>query len=228
MISEKFECVFIHIPKTAGQSIEHFFLKLHGLSWKERSPLLLKYNPDPLKGPERLAHLKAKEYTSYGYLDNDRFNRYFKFTFVRNPWARLVSEFNYFHYQQKMSFEEFVTKGLPAKSDYSDEYRHITPQYDFLYGDSGDCLVDFIGRFENFQTDFDAICSKLGIENSRLPHVNSSSEKKSLKGLLRRCAGLKKPQKRYPYTEYYNEKTKRIIETIYYKDIEHFNYTFGS
>lgn len=227
MISEKYECIFIHIPKTAGQSIEHFFLNLHGLSWEERSPLLLRYNPDPLKGPERLAHLKAKEYTSFGYLDENRFNNYFKFAFVRNPWARLVSEFNYRVHHKKMSFEQFVTKGLPSKSDYSDAYRHIIPQYDFLYNDSGKCMVDFIGRFESLQNDFDEICSKLCIENSMLPHVNSSAEKISFKDSLRKNTLLNVAKKKQSYTEYYNEKTKKIVEDLYSNDIEKFNYKFG-
>lgn len=216
MISEKYKCIFIHIPKAAGQSVEHFFLNLHGLSWEERAPLLLKFNSDPQKGPERLAHLKTSEYLSCGHLDEGKFNNFFKFSFVRNPWARLVSEFNYRNHSKKMSFKEFVVKAMLFEGDYSDESRHITPQYDFLYDSSGKCLVDFIGKFEDLQKDFDVVCSKLDIKDSKLPHVNSSVKK----------IIIKRPS--HKYTEYYDDETKEIVEKFYAKDIKQFNYNFDN
>lgn len=132
MISERFRCVFVHIPKTAGQSVEHFFLKLHGLSWEERAALLLRYNRDPKLGPERLAHLKAGEYVECGHISSGDFLRYFKFSFVRNPWERLVSEYLYRGYCMEHTFREFVTCGLPPEDGYSDAHRHIIPQYNYL------------------------------------------------------------------------------------------------
>ena len=66
MITHQFKCVFVHIPKTAGQSVEHFFLNLHQLTWQEKERLLLVKNTDPNKGPERLAHMTAAEYVQCG------------------------------------------------------------------------------------------------------------------------------------------------------------------
>lgn len=228
MISEKYKCVFIHIPKAAGQSIENFFLNLHGLSWEQRAPLLLRFNPEPQKGPQRLAHLTMSEYLNYGYLDKHKFYNFFKFSFVRNPWARLVSEFNYREHHKKMSFKEFVIKGFPIKNNYSDVYRHIIPQYNFLYDDSGKCLVDFIGKFENLQKEFDVICSKLCIKDSKLPHINQSKQKSITKASAVTAPELKQLRKTQKYTEYYDDETKEIVERFYSKDIETFNYSFGS
>ncbi|WP_207063156.1 sulfotransferase family protein [Motiliproteus sp. SC1-56] len=227
MISEKYECVFVHIPKAAGQSIERFFLNLHGLSWKERAPLLLRYNPEPDLGPERLAHLKSSEYVSCGYLDEDQFNRYFKFTFVRNPWARLVSEFRYRDYDKQMSFRDFVLGGLPEECDYSDAYRHIAPQYDFVYDESGKLLVDFVGKFENLQDDFKVVCEALAIQGSTLPHANLSTRENSLKERVKKIIWRKKPSRRYHYTEYYDAETREVVENMYAKDIATFGYAFG-
>ena len=61
MISHRHQCVFVHVPKTAGISIEHVFLAQYGLTWDERAPLLLRFNPDPALGPERLGHLTATD-----------------------------------------------------------------------------------------------------------------------------------------------------------------------
>ena len=66
MISHRHRCVFVHIPKVAGQSIEHVFLGWNGLNWKGRAPLLLRPNEDPRKGPPRLAHLRAQDYVPDG------------------------------------------------------------------------------------------------------------------------------------------------------------------
>src|ERR1700746_1966012 len=63
----RFRCIFIHIPKTAGSSVVEV---LFG---------------------ERSRHIP---YFEYEQANPGKFRRYFKFSFVRNPWDRLV--FSYF------------------------------------------------------------------------------------------------------------------------------------
>jgi hypothetical protein len=223
VISKKYNCIFVHIPKVAGQSIEHFFLDLHGLSWDNRGELLLRYNDDPALGPERLAHLMASEYTRLGYLSQQDFSRYFKFAFVRNPWARLVSEYTYRNHQGSFTFKDFVKKHLPEKNLYTDTYRHIVPQYHYIYDDNGGCLVDFVGRFESLKSDFNRVCESLGLGECELPHVNVSKNKTGLKATVKR---LIKPMKRLHYTEYYDEELKDHVAHMYQLDIEAFGYQF--
>lgn len=210
MICPDLKCVFIHIPKVAGQSIERFFYSLLGV---KREMLLLGSNPDPKLGPEELSHLTASEYTSFGYMTSKEFNSYYKFSFVRNPWTRLVSEYIFNDYISKFDFKSFVFQNFP-KPDLSDAYRHVTPQYNFLYDSQGNLLVDFVGRFENLQVDFNIVCQKLGIAETTLPHLNSSKKNKALKEYK-------------PYFEYYDDETQEFIAEVYQKDIETFGYTFG-
>ena len=54
VISHEHRCVFVHIPKCAGQSIETVFLEDLGLDWSNRSILLLRPNECPDIGPPRL------------------------------------------------------------------------------------------------------------------------------------------------------------------------------
>lgn len=236
MISHPHKCIFVHIPKAAGQSVESVFVELNNLTWENRSGLLLKPNHNIKLGPPRLAHLKASEYTQCGHVPENIFQTYFKFSFVRNPWARLVSEYNYRRQHGDaiylQPFNEFVLNAFPTddKDDYinaKDYYRHVMPQWKFLYSNSGECLVDFIGRFESLQTDFDKVCNKLGIGAMNLPHKNRTlSGLPYYKAKLLSLIKADKPTKHY--SQYYNKEAREYVAQYYAKDIELFGYSFDS
>ena len=215
MLCKDLQCVFVHIPKVAGQSIEGFFSTLLGVN---REMLLLQDNRDPQLGPEQLSHLTAAEYVKFGHMTPEEFRSYYKFSFVRNPWKRLASEYIWRRYIDKFQFKDFVFKNFPNPDDYCDAYRHVLPQYDFLYDSQGNLLVDFVGKFENLQADFNLVCQKLGIEETKLPHRNSNKQNKILKGYK---------QEYKPYLEYYDEETKEFVAEIYKNDIKTFGYSFA-
>ena len=79
------------------------------------------------------------------------------------------------------------------------------PQMDWITDESGKVIVSFIGKFEQFSTDFDKICSYINISAS-LPHLKKSN--------------------RTHYKDYYNEESKKIIEIYFEKDINYFEYRF--
>lgn len=228
MISEKYQCIFVHIPKVAGQSIEQFFLDLHGLTWRRRDELLLKRNRNPRRGPERLAHLMASEYVACGHISPQDFERYYSFAFVRNPWDRLVSEYRYRCAFSPMSFREFVRSACPEPAPFSDAKRHILPQYDFVHNQQGELLVDFVGRFENLQDDFNTVCQALNLPKSTLPRVNTAAQPRSLIGRLKQLAGQGRgAEKKGHYTEYYDDELRQIVADRYARSIQAFGYSFG-
>ena len=210
MICRDHQCIFVHIPKAAGQSIEQFFLRLVRLSWQTRASLLLRFNPDPKLGPRRLAHLTASEYISCGHISEPEFNSFFKFSFVRNPWDRLVSEYEFRRRRLECDFKAFLFECFPAPGP-SDAYRHVLPQYRFLFDENGRQLVDFIGRFEKLRADFQVVLRKLGISEGAgdLPHRNRAHSRKT-------------------YQEYYDAEARKFVELLYARDIELFNYRFDS
>ncbi len=227
MISYYDKCLYIHIPKTAGQSIESVFLQRAGLSWEQRSSMLLKSNSNPQKGPPRLAHLTAREYLDYGYLTPKEFNKLFRFTFVRNPWDRLVSEYRY--KQHKYSFKDFLFKHFPEKNidDYRHHngiYRHVMPQYKFIYNDKGKCLVNFVGKFENIDEDFAIVSNMICQQRLSLPHKNKTSAK-GINSIFKRFTKTEK-NKIDHYRSFYDSESKEFVEMFYQQDIELFDYTF--
>jgi len=135
-----------------------------------------------------------------------KFNSIFTFTFIRNPWAREVSRFLHAKARQKKlrntTFEEY----LNSNKFNSNKFNSIKSPISFILHKK-EVVVDFIGRFENLQDDYNKICSMVGIPIHKLLHKNKSNHK--------------------PYVEYYNERTKKIVDIKNLKIIEMFNYRFG-
>jgi hypothetical protein len=227
MICRENNCLFVHIPKSAGQSIEQFFMDRLQLDWdQDREVLYLQNNSDPARGTEKLAHLSATEYVACGHLSQEEFSRLFKFSFVRNPWARILSEYRYRNYFQHRSFRDFVLNKLPEPG-WDDKYRHVMPQYDMLHDNNGKLLVDFVGRFESLQEDFDKVCEHLGIEESQLPHRNRSDKKsRDLKRKTRNWLFANGENQFRSLADFYDDETREAVAEYYRKDIEAFGYGF--
>lgn len=237
MLIHEFEVIFVHVPKTAGQSIEHAFLDLLGRSWETRHPYLLKLNDDPTIGPPRLAHLTAPEYRDLGHVTPAQFDSYFKFGFVRNPWARLASEYRFRRSRIGKSFRDWLLKGFPQPG-FDDLWRHVMPQSQYLFDDDGGEAVDFIGRFETLEQDFRTVSERLDIGLPALRRINSTSDLGALERVqrlgpirgLRSSVGEVLRKTLYPtparWQDYYDAETRAFVSDFYAEDIERFNYRF--
>ena len=131
----------------------------------------------------------------------------FKFVFVRNPWDRLVSIYFDKNRNNKIlkprnitTFEEFML--FLTKIDVSKCNPHYALQTTrFSISD-----MDFVGRFENFNEDFDFVCEKINIPKNNL-HRNKSEHES--------------------YESYYDSKTRSLVDKIYQRDIQILDYKFG-
>lgn len=192
---------FIHIPKTAGQSVSDLF------EFKSDN---CNYAGDH-NGCD-FSHCTIKNMQSQ--IDIYKF---FKFSFVRNPFDRLVSEFffrpkNGIFFKRlgmkKHSFDDFVNGIYEYKLSYdvnkSYDESHLYKQFDFIYIDNK-IHVDFLGKFENLKNDISTLKKKFNI-NKNIIHKNKSNH--------------------YHYSSYYSATTKFMAEKIYEKDLNTFNYDF--
>lgn len=236
MLIPERKILFVHVPKTAGQSMENALLSALGKSRKSAgADYLLRKNPDPTKGPVRLAHLTAQDYTKYGYLSADQFETAFSFSFVRDPWDRVVSFYKYSGLAALISFNVFVLQYLPRLV--KQEYWFYRPQVDFLHDTDGNLLVDFVGRFEYLTRDWTKLNERCDLKLGALPRDNTTSSprfwsRKNLRwiwkypGLL---THLNLSNKEYSdYRQYYNSELEKAVAELYRADIETFDYKFNT
>jgi hypothetical protein len=206
MLSRDYRTIFVHIPKTGGQSVETVFLKVHGLTWEERGPLLLRANTDPSKGPPRLAHLFANEYVACGHVSPEEFDAFFKFAVVRNPWARAVSAYKYMVSSNGVPFGVFVRRTI-MRGGRQLAVRQIEPQTRYVCGADGALLVDRLIRFENLTAEFAEVSRQIFGREEPLPTVNVSSDRRD-------------------YRSFYDDATADIVANVYARDIAMFGYAF--
>lgn len=186
--------IFIHIPKCAGVSVS-----------------------EALYGNLAGGHTTLEEYL--GVFEPKNIESYFKFTFTRNPWDRLVSAYYFLkkggwgeqdilffekELQNYSSFEDFVLNWVNENNIW--KYHHVfRPQSHYILDKRNKVKLDFVGRLENIDNDFRYICNKLNLE-CQLPHSNKSQHK--------------------DYRQYYNAETANIISEVYAKDISLLKYEF--
>ena len=111
---------------------------------------------------------------------------------------------------------------------WDDKYRHVMPQTQMLYDESGNLLVDFVGKFEHLQRDFDTVCKQLGFEDSQLPHINSSDKKsREFRRKTRNFLYRNRESDLRKYVDFYDDETRTLVGRLYQADIDNFNYDFG-
>ncbi|BAW96821.1 hypothetical protein NIES970_17630 [[Synechococcus] sp. NIES-970] len=225
MLLKNQKILFVHIPKTAGSSIEETLCQHYKVSHNEA--LILKNN-DPSKGPQSLSHLTSREYIKFGYITQDEFSILFKFAFVRNPWSRVVSEYKWHRYYRKYTFKDWLFKFFPSEDSIvtmKDDlrWRHVMPQYRYIFDNDGKNLMNFIGYFENLNDDFRKLEKLLEQNFPALLKVRESkiSENSIKKGLIKLFS---KGDFYKNYKDYYDQETWNWVSDFYRKDIELFGY----
>lgn len=234
MIIKSCNTVFVHVPKTAGQSMENALLKHLG---KDRTTagaaFLLRKNEDPAIGPPRLAHLTAMQYVSCGHLTPEVYADSFSFGFVRDPWARTVSLYRYSGLASLIDFTTFVNEYLEVLI--RDRHWFYRPQTDFLFDKDDKQAVSFIGRLENVQSDWKYCCQQMGLpvlplrkDNATKPSALLSPKSLKWLAIYPRLLGqisIKTTGQKY-YKDYYSANTQVVVSQLYQRDCRLLNYNF--
>ena len=206
LISKKHHFIFIHIYKNAGTSVTIALKPFVSSRWKWVIERALK----KLKIPTRIGQQPFPDFVKASEIINamgrESFNSFFSFAIVRNPWDWQVSLYKFMlktasHEQHDLvkelgSFDEYIRWRCENE---------VRFQKDFIYSNDDELLVDFVGRFEDIEADFEKICSRIGISTS-LPKLNVSNTK--------------------PYQQYYTNETQELVRQTFSSDIARFGYDF--
>lgn len=215
IISEDKKFIFVHNQKTAGVSIKNYLF-------------------ENVSDAEYLLPNHAYTTDAIQKIGRDKWNQYYSFGFVRNPWARLVSWYSMIingaesegqHEKHQWSpnnelwkyvkenssdFKEFIKNctetiteekgGIPYKKSF------VKNQIDYFTDDNGEVAVNFIGKVENLEEDFNKVIEHLELPATKLIPTNKTKKK--------------------DYREYYDEETRQIVAERFKKDIDYFGYEF--
>jgi hypothetical protein len=200
MISFQKRFLFVHIPKTAGNSIQTILRH-----YSEDEIVALRAEQD---GIERFGlrnpNYKIKKHSTLAEyraaLGEARFRDLYRFTCVRNPWDRMVSYYfgttSLVEVWDRKEFRKLILRALSVT--------------DYLQLDKGDAHpfgnVDYVMRFENLADDFRTVTTKLGIPDAPLPQYNRSN--------------------REHYSKYYDAELRELISKRFAPEIERFGYAF--
>lgn len=145
MISHEHKVIFIHVPKTGGESIEQYF----GQTVKEKK------------------HWSMRQHDKE---NSELANTYFSFGVSRNPWDRYVS---FVAYNKRMDHSSQPLLQAVRENIYH-EYFHIHSTRHMLFDRRGKLCVDTVLRFENLNEEFQAMCRRLNLDSKPLIHKNKS------------------------------------------------------
>lgn len=201
MLSFRHNFLFVHIPKTGGNSIQSVMAP-----YSEDKIVNLNPHQD---GVERfevrrdcfnfVKHSTLSEYSKA--LNKEIFTRLFKFTVIRNPWDRMISYYFSPHRGEvAWNREAFIKLLSEIKTDA--HYLLIDQSKNFID-------LDFILHFENLEEDFGILKDKLGLSLPELPIRNRS---------------VYKPNN--SYRDFYDSETRQMVANKFILTIDYFGYQF--
>lgn len=192
LISESKKFIYIHNAKVAGMSITNvlqpFSLK-RSISSRVISKVFNQHIIPYRVNSKSASSLPYFDHIYNGHLDfsticqiipNYLLQNYFIFSFVRNPFDKAISEYNFI----KRTSSHFLFNAIASKSFY--EYLLLLPeigyqtQYSFLGGINHLSKISFVGHFESIENDWELISRKLNLPQTSLPHKNISNSSKIL------------------------------------------------
>jgi hypothetical protein len=204
-VNHGLKVIFIHIPKTAGTAVEHA-LGMHGelsdIGIERYLNQEMNYN---LLFGGGLQHFNARLIRKY--LGKNRFDEYYKFTIVRNPYDRLVSfvgsRNGKWHKKEKLSKEQFIDHLKQSQRIFKSGSAPLPrSQYEYVTF-KGKLVVNSVLHFENLNNEIDDLSSELKFE-IKLEHRMKSYHD--------------------DYRFYYDEYSKKLVRKIYKKDFDYFGY----
>lgn len=216
MISHQHQCIFIHIPKCAGSSVESAF----GVRPKPDEWLTPNYNTLMGWSEEHQLHLQhasPQQLLDHQLITKKVWETYYKFIIIRNPYARALSDYQYLTEMEGIRdhFENYIkAKGKFASiftNQTNSTFRghHINPQHTYFSLNNETINYHAVVRLEAFQKGLQQVCKDLNLP----PHFFNKKVNQSKKRFRH-------------YSLFYNLHRKQLVQHKYAQDLKRFQYQF--
>lgn len=183
--------VFVHIPKTGGQAI---------------CLMMKKYKSQKIiHHASKFGHIFNDD--CFGLTKENNYDDFFKFSFVRNPWARIVSGW---HQSIKLKPQIWPPGSFPKFVNFLSEgnLEMLANSQKSWIMDGDKLLVDYVGNYETYTHDLNFICDVIGIFNTV-----EKNKKTYFHG-------------KYDYREFYTPELIQKVANLYKDDINYFEYNY--
>ena len=141
--------IFLRNPKTGSRSMQRTLIQTaHGANGR---------------GPHMLPHMIVEQ------LGREAWDQYFKFVFVRHPWDHFVSLWCWFIKNKRVPpNESFIELA------FREPHFFFSPIFEPYLTLDGKPCVDFIGKLERIQEDYNEVCNLLSLNRVTVPNVLSN------------------------------------------------------
>ena len=211
-ISHRFQFVFFANPKTGSSSVRQFLNPFSDIRAVKNHLHVSADNPFYPHMPP----IEAKTcFEQFGW----DFAQYQRFTFVRDPWQRMVSLYEHINRVEKNMpcFEDWLfsihpgpSNGLTAASEPWRRFGAYSIEH-FIKDENGSLLVDKVIRLEDIDEELPRYLKAIGVpldQGMKVLRKNVSHNQQALKS-------------------YYNTERKDWVAKLFAYDIALFNYQFN-
>ncbi len=224
LVSHRFQFIYTKTVKTAGTSIESYFERfcMAENQWNQshaREEYDTEFGIVGRRGANAdqanwWNHMPAR--TIARQLGEAKWNRYFKFCVVRNPFDKCISAFEHFGRNHKVVDTESFDPGNQLEMNaeqtrFCDYLRHHCPVDRDKYILNNQFCLDDVIRFESMDHDLQRICQKL-----ELPY--------ELEFLPKFKTGCRRPKA--TFENLYTPQSRAIVEDKFAFELDYFGYRF--
>jgi len=228
-ISHDLKAIYIHIPKNGGSYINNVLINFYNFTnltsfCRKDHDAFNKFSDKPNRNNEKLGFVNirekgivnyligSEEYLKQANLTLEQWNSYYKFTFIRNPYDKIISAYHFINkiYSRKPSFKDFL-KDKDNCENWTYSHAFIT-QYDHLLDCNDKLNIDYLGDFNNLNEELIKVLTTLGVKNILHGKLIAENIKINASDVIKN------------YYNYFDEETLVLVNEYFHKDFEYLNF----